>query len=265
MDNELQPSGKGEVSTEVHKLDDGLGQANAKDLSIARLTLMQGMSDAVVNGTAKLGEILLDSGEKIADLESGVEIVPLKVFKDWRVMRADKPKPVWVKTIPWSPEAEAIYREKREGLEDITGKNGQVEKQVKVKYMFGFNFYVLLRTKEDSMPAIVSFRSTSVRAGSQLYTMMLNQKRMRKPAHSRSAQLGAKKVKNDDGTFAIFTVKEGTKLTDAELAAATGWLEQLSGYTGPIVEEMGADDRPVASQPVIHHDDSQDLDATGAF
>jgi hypothetical protein len=189
---------------------------------------MQGLSQLVADGDAQMGDIV-DSltGEVIAcgrekDFKT-LNFVPLFSFQEWVVyekLAADKLQ--YVEKVPYGPS-------------NATWKwDTDTHKRVLV-----MNFYVMLdRDLDDksALPYLLSFRSTSYKAGKKLATLVKKGALGDRPAPAYTYELSANKEANDKGTYYVFDVKKvGDTDTKAYDPSTKGvcfeWFKQLKAGT----------------------------------
>ncbi len=192
----------------VFKKTGGPLTIDPKDILIPKILLMQGPSDWVMNGKAKLGDMMDSVSEKsIGTFESALNFVPLFHYKTMKIYNADTSKPKLEKEVPWGPEvANLPWEELKDGH--------------KYKNVACLNFYVMLENhleEPGATPYLLQFVKSSYKNGRKLINHFL---RMDSAGHSPIAltfKLTSNKEKNDDGTFAVFNVEE-VKRTSADHA-----------------------------------------------
>jgi hypothetical protein len=104
----------------------------------------------------------------------------------------------------------------------------EVVNGVSVQNMYCINIYAIL-AEDPSLPVIIPFKSTSLKAGKKVVTQMDFKNRaagLIPPAKAMS--LMSVKTKNDKGTFAVYDVKEERNSTDAEIMAAFKWFQAVN-------------------------------------
>jgi ribosomal protein S6 len=130
------------------------------DILIPKLLLMQGPSQLVAEGKASQGDMINSvTGEKLGDKTKGVTIIPLTHFKTMTVMRDKGGMYVFDHIEPWTvAHASKSFEEETNGA--------------KYKNYPTLNFYVMLekdlKENKSAMPVLVSFKSTSLKAGKKL-------------------------------------------------------------------------------------------------
>ena len=206
----------------------GSENIDASQLVIPKILCMQGLSQMVAEGEAQMGDIV-DSmtGEQLGcgrekDFQP-LNFVPLYSFQEWVVYdKLGGDKLQYVEKVPFGP-TNADWK-------------WDTEKQKRVLVM---NFYVMLeRDLEDrgALPYLLSFRSTSYKAGKKLATFVKKGALSDRPAPAYTYTLTANKTSNDHGTFYVLDVKKAGE-TDAKFydPAQKGicfeWFKQLKAGT----------------------------------
>jgi hypothetical protein len=232
--NEVVSQGAGnQVALSATTLDDwGQSEISSKDIVIPKILAMQGLSELVSEGKAKLGDFVDSiSGEVLGSIEKPVEFVPFHMEK------------VWIISVKKKGESKFEF----DRYEPVTPQNMDYpfEAQVgddMVKYEYTLQFYVLL-PHDTSMPYVLSFKSTSLRSGKVLSTQMYVRNRaagLTPPSYT--MLLGGKKEKNDKGTFIVMDTRVKGR-TPAELET-----ECLNWYK--VIKAGGA--KVAAEKPETH-------------
>lgn len=205
----------------------GAGDVSSKDLIIPKILVMQGLSDLVTEGNAKIGDLVDSvSGEVLGSIEKPVSFIPFHMEKAWIVSRKKK--------------GEGKFEFER--YEAVTPANMDYPFEVQdgddtVKYEYTLQFYVL-RPEDTSMPYVISFKATSLRAGKVLSTQMFVRNRaagLVPPAYV--MELGGKKEKNDKGTFVVMEVKPKTKTSDALISECLNWYKVIKAGGAKVAAE----------------------------
>lgn len=207
-------------------------EVSSNDLVIPKLHLMQALSEMVAEKElAKAGDIVDAIDETVVgDSKKAVELVPFKVEKLWYVIKENGDRGELDSIYPVTKENEGQEREF-----EIEGE--------KYKRLFVYKYFFV--REGSSLPYIVTFKSTSLRAGKQLFTEMFIKNRMagKSPA-ARTVLLSSEKQKNDKGVYYIWKVSMG-KDASAELQAeALNWFKTLKVKD----YKEASDDAPTAAQ-----------------
>lgn len=209
-------------------LDDwGQGDISSRDLIIPKILAMQGLSDLVTEGKAKIGDFV-DSvaGTVLGSIEKPLEFIPFHMEKVWIISKRKK--------------GESKYEFDR--YEAVTAQNQdypfeETVGEEEIKYEYTLQFYVLLPS-DTSMPYVLSFKSTSLRSGKVLSTQMYIRNRaagLVPPAYV--IELGGKKEKNDKGTFVVMDVKPKSKTPDALISECLNWLKVIKSGAHKVAAE----------------------------
>jgi hypothetical protein len=196
-------------------LDDwGQADMSSQDMIIPKILCMQGLSDLVSEGKAKMGDFADSlSGEVIGSIDKPVKIIPFHMEKIYIISKK-----------------ESGDRFEFDRIESVEGQNYPFEDEVngvKYKYEYCMQFYCL-RPEDTTLPYVVSFKSTSLRSGKVLSTQMFVRNRaagLVPPAYT--MELGGKKEKNDKGTFIIMEAKQAEKTSDELIEQCLNWLRVI--------------------------------------
>lgn len=197
---------------------DAFGDApiSSQDVVISKMLLMQGLSKAVADGDAKFGD-MIDSGtrEVMGSTDGdGVDLIPFHVHKTYINSKWNGKKYMF------------------DSIEDVTPMNENkqwetVLEGVKYKHEKCFNFYCL-NPKDMSLPIIVSFKSTSMKAGKELMTQMyVKNKAAGKVPPAKVITVGAAKVTKDDNTFAVYNIKIARDSSMEEIKECIKWVKTI--------------------------------------
>ena len=110
---------------------------------------------------------------------------------------------------------------------------------VRYKNVHNYEFFVML--EDGGTPAIVSFRSTSHKAGKKLFNLMYlqNPQQKKTPAHN-WISLGRKEETNDLGTFWVMDIAIGKDSTADERAECLKWISTIKQTDFKVAEEKEA-------------------------
>lgn len=202
------------VEHEAANLQDwGQADVSSRDIIIPKILAMQGLSDLVSEGKAKLGDFADSvSGEILGSIESPVKFIPFHMEKTWIVSSKNLGENKFEFERYDSVTSENMGRP----LQEVVGDK-------EIKYEYALQFYVLL-PHDTSMPYVITFKSTSSRAGRVLSTQMFVRNRaagLVPPAFT--MELGGKKEKNDKGTFVVMEVRPVEKTSDELISECLNW------------------------------------------
>ncbi len=193
--------------------------AEAKDLIIPKILVMQGLSQSVSEGKAVLGELRDSLDNKLfGGKDKTLEFIPLHFYKTWIIFTEEKGKFEYTAQVPCTAQNANWTWE-----DTVDGK--------KVRRDQAINVYCILpqEIKEGIfLPYIVSFRRTSYITGKKLLTdrekMLIAKRRW----HTKTFKLGSKLEKNDQGSFYVFTSEMGRDTTPEEIEAISPWLGMVT-------------------------------------
>lgn len=214
-------------TTEValNNSDWGDVEVSSRDLVISRITLMQGLSELVSDGKAKLGDLVNSvTKEVIASKDTTVELLPFYCTKTWITSKKKGNKFEFESAKPDQGQVMPF--------EETIG--GEV-----YKHEHCYQFFFM--TKELSIPVVASFRGMSHKVGKQLFTLMyVNNKQAGLPPANNWVSLGSVIDKNDKGTFAVMSVKLSTKAVNDELKECLKWISTFKTSGAKVDEAVEA-------------------------
>jgi hypothetical protein len=195
----------------------------AQDLVIPKLLLMQPTSEYVGADKAKVCDIVnSQTQEVIAGPTSPIEIVPLKMYKTWRISDMSEQPPKFMRNEPFtSDNANASW----EGTEVVDGE------EVPIRRDLCLNFFCLLKKdieNNEAFPVVVTFKRTSAFAGKTLATHLFMMVTLRRKPYSKSVQLKVKKEQKEKNTYAVFEIGQKLELSKEHQAVAEEWLGNLA-------------------------------------
>ncbi len=230
--NEVAVKATSELSTEVQSWGQEVNVG--QDLLIPKLLLMQGMSDAVTEGKAGVGE-WVDSINltKFGSMQSPVEVIPFHVQKMWDILtETEDGQFEWTRSEPIieSPLATG-YNDNLPWNDKIDGKN--------IKRVRRLNFFVLIPSEVAegiSIPYVVSFKSTTLKEGQKILNQMYvrNQRAKLSPA-AYKFKLAVGRAENDKGKWFVPVVELGSRATDDEVKDAFNWYKTITNSSTKVV------------------------------
>ena len=244
--NAMQTQEKAGLPVDVQSFESGWGAETADpgDILIPKILLMQGLSEAVADEKAQMGD-MIDSltfeqlGTGRGDTPSPIKLIPLVSFKQWIIYEKLGGDKIQFKEIV-----------------DFTPANANMEKETEdEKRVLCLNFYVMLADQvEDptAIPYLLSFRITSFRTGQKLSTHFSKCARAKVPPAASIFSLSAKKRQNDHGTFYVYELEPSGKTSEEGLKLAYEWYKTIrAGQTRVDDSDLKApsEDAP-ASEPV---------------
>jgi hypothetical protein len=195
-------------SSELAQIGDahawGNREVSAKNILVPKVLLMQSLSEAVSDKSiAAVGDMLYSLDDTvIGNYNKPVTFIPFHVEYIWIVKHGGEFHHI---------DPVTASNENRPWEEVVNG--------VAVQNVYCINIYAIL-AEDPSLPVIIPFKSTSLKAGKKVVTQM--------DFKNRAAGLMSVKTKNDKGTFAVYDVKEERNSTDAEIMAAFKWFQAVN-------------------------------------
>lgn len=228
MSNELQVKESGAM-TSAQMNEWGVPVTSKQDVIIPKILPMQGLSAAVAEGRAQMGEFR-DSlnNQLLGSIDKPFECIPFFLDKMWDILEEQADGTFkWKKTIPVVEDpAKPEYNDNWQ-WEDI--KDG-----LKIKNVRRLNFYVLLPDeieKGSAIPYIFSFKSTSIKEGKKLYTQMyIRNVRAGIPPAAFHVNISGIRQKNQKGVFIVpqYSLAETpVKTTEKELSECLHWIKMI--------------------------------------
>lgn len=179
------------------------------------------------------------TNECFASLAKAVDILPFHWVRVWVISRAaDKTMKKWnyEKTVPVTRENEAWQFQEGEG-------------EGAIKRVFTVKMYVMLpeELKKDpaAMPRILSFRSSSLRNGRKLMTMMTQGMQAGRGPAAFIYKLAVLRQENEQGIFGVLDVEKGAEAPMELQDAAFGWYEKINKGAVKEQPEDAGDDEPI--------------------
>lgn len=201
------------------------GVVMGQDIVLSKILPMQGLSELVADGKARMGE-MRDSltGAMIAGIDQMFEFLPFHVEKFWDIMQENGDNFKWDRTEP---------------LVEIPGAPGYndnlpweyEEAGLKHRRVRRMNFYGLLASQVKSgeaIPYVLSFKSMSFKEGKKMFTQMyLRNRRANLPPCAYVIAIKGAKRENDKGKFIVPTMELGRKATPDEVKQCFDWMQLI--------------------------------------
>ena len=238
MSKAMSKKEKAEVSGPLDlDLDWGGSPITSQDIILPRLLMMQPMSDLVTEGEAAFGDIIESLGnKKLGDFKTPLEIIPFylqKVYVEYDVTNGTGQDKKFLRMVPITASNDNLPYDDEEKNDD--------GKMIPVMRDRCMNYYVLIPTEIDagtSLPHVLTFRRTSIKAGKKLATQMyIKNKDAGLPPPAVMCEISVNKTSNDKGTFAIMDVDFTTKTKDEHIAVAKKWVRTIIAGEAKIHEE----------------------------
>lgn len=237
-------------STEVaqnYDLDSwGHNEMSSKDLVIPKIWAMQGLSQLVVDGVFKFGDIVNSiTQEKLGDIKTPIEIIPFYMEKLWYVLSQKDPNKNDFSLSEIIPVTAA--NEKLPYEEVVNG--------VSVKRQLVRNFYVMIAG--NPVPMVLSLKGKSGRTGQVLASQMYMLNKAKKlPPPGMTMTLTAKKEQNEKGTFVVFEVTPSRQSTMQEIEEAFNWYQSV--VQGKVKVDNADEDTGTVSTNAVKKDFNSD-------
>lgn len=193
---------------------------SSSDMVIPKALLMQGLSDAVAEGKAAIGDYINSlTGDVIAKKGEDLEVIPFHMDKYWVVSEKSGNK---FRRVEESTPA----NENQDW--NFTDADGVDCKRTLVRA-----FYCLDSKNLEDMPMIISFSSTAAKIGKKLATKMffMNRQAGKVPC-AYSIKISSSIVKGDKGTYATPDFVAGAEVSAETIALCRDWMMTVkSGAT----------------------------------
>lgn len=225
----------------------GENQFNFRDLIIPKLFLMQGLSDLVAEGVAKMGDIVDTAANEIIGSvrekdRKPVRFYPLQMYRYWVHRKMVDNELKFENATPWTPENADMKWEVLDSSGKVIGKNEET-----------VVFAVVREDQIDNLeepPRLLSFRSTSLKQTKQLKHHFLMCLSTRKEVPFQTVfELSGRLEKNEKGSwFVPECLPRGKATADQALKL----MEFYKRYGKMIKEKIAGlldeDEIPTASQ-----------------
>jgi len=223
-----------QAGTEVANVGlDAFGKSpiSQQDVTVPSVMCMQGLSKLVIDGKARFGDFVDSlSSEVIGNIEdSPLEFIPFHLEKMWIISQKDDNGKFQFERM----EAVSIENENKKWTEVIDGKEYKNEKS--------FNFYSILPA-DPSIPYLIKFKSTSLKAGRELATQMYVKNRAAgKVPPAKVMSLKGDKATNDHGTFVVLKTSTHRNSTQEEITNCLDWYKMIVSGECKVDEGAEAD------------------------
>ena len=233
MSKEVAKAASKEVAQAQNLADWGEQELSSQDILISKILPMQGLSKMVTERKAQMGEYRDSVTAALhGSVDAPMEFLPFHMKRSWSVSKMVNGKYVYQREEQMTRENEGRQWEENVGGEQF-------------RNVYTYTFFALLPkeiAKGGAMPYMLSFSSTSVKAGKKLATQMFvrNKNEGLTPA-SYVMHLDGQITKNDKGSFIVRDVSLGRKATDEEVTKA---LEFFKIVRSGAVKEDHSDREP---------------------
>lgn len=206
----------------------GTEEAEASDIIIPRMLLMQGTSKWVTDSKFNLGDIMNSVEEvKIGDKNKPVEVLPFLLRKTWEIFEDVQNGP-WLGSEAWNS-----------GNDDLDWQFEREDEEkglMKLKRQRNYGFYVFNVADLGSgfpVPMLLNFRSSSgFKEGKKIASHFSMMKGLQQPGHNVVWSVKSEGVSTGEGkdkrAYQKFVVQKARNATPEEMASCQQWLKLLS-------------------------------------
>lgn len=199
----------------------GFDEIEEGDIKMPRLSILQGLSQTVIDGKARMGQL----GNSLTKEVYGdnVEIIPLFMFKTRAQFDIERGLVMMSrdnKTITMAIEEFALYL--GQPVEEVPGAewNGDQPPTFNIVY----NFPVLVVGRLNQFPISLSLMRTAVKTAKELLSMA---RFSGEDMFARVYSLKSEIVKGDKGTYAVPVISFNRRCEDEEYATAKRFFDML--------------------------------------
>jgi hypothetical protein len=230
MQNEIDLTKSKEISTDAQNANawGGGPTISKKELVIPKILPLQHMSEKVADKLGEYGQFRDTSDNKLfGDLKTPFEFIPVYMEKKWVesdivTNSSGKVKKTFKQIIPIIDNpSDAGYNDELPYREDGIERDRVLD------------FYVLIPEElgnRGALPYVISFRRTSLKAGSKLATQMYVKNGLAgKPPAGTVCTMSGKDVSNDDGSYIVQDVAPARETSPEELTEAFKWFQLIKG------------------------------------
>lgn len=202
------------------------------DALIPRLLLMQGLSEFVQDRKAQQGDMVRSTNvEKLGDPEVSVELIPITFQNRWRLeeevkgkfeFRGSEPRTAKNDEQPWEFTHMGAKWKRTKVIDlyavlpkDIAAEDAEKKKVQETGEMPDLN--------KTLMPVLVSFRSSSYKAGKKIVDHFIKAQTFNAKAHYYKMNLKTYQDKNDKGSYYVFDLEGSKPITANEREVADHW------------------------------------------
>ncbi len=237
-------------------------EGDATDILIPKILLAQSTSKAVQDEKVTFGQLYKSTTfEALGGKDKPVSIIPLYHTKTWVLSQKIGGKYEFRAVEPFTPENK-----------DKPWEWTQVGQEWKREQ--SLNFFVLIPSEVDRdqkardlaakgeipdldaslLPCVLSFKSTSYKAGKVLVTHFAKASDFGLPPFVSYFQLTTLKTTNDRGTFYVLDVGKGGKTNVAHLPAATKWRD-IVAHSSVKIDESDLSEKNVSDDSLPLQDE----------
>lgn len=215
---------------------------NSTDLRLPRLAVLQGLSQIVIDGKARMGDLANSLTKEL--LPQGTEFIPLFMFKTRAQFETGKGLVMLSRdniTVTIAKEGYEQYLDKP--VEEVPGSNWNGKEPPTFNLVY--NFPVLLTGRLHEFPISISCMKTSAKTGKDLISMA---RLSGEDMFARVYSIKTKIEKNDNGTYAVPVIEYVRRCTDEEYTCTqrmfNDWYKQKQNISVDLEEEHTAENIP---------------------
>lgn len=233
---------------------EGPSVVDSSDIVVPRLLLAQGISQAVADNKAKMGDIRNSlTSVVLGGPNEEVKFIPITIKKYWKKFEKVNGK------------NQFRGNESFNHMNANRARTGEFPSQanplVKAMWEFDLTIDVFGFTEDDvqnpiALPTAISFSRTSYKAGQQVNTMLASVEAANLPYYAYMLSVGCDKKQNDKGIFYVFKVQplmDGKKMVltpEAYYPKIARWSKILTDSSRTIVVDDAGEDAVEAATPL---------------
>lgn len=209
----------------------GHKEVSSNDMVVPKILPMQGLSKKVAEGLATMGEFRNSlTNELIGKIESSpFEVIPFHCTEVFDVYERQQDGQFKYKTsTPIVKNPSSLGYNDNAAWQDVSDG-------IEIKRVRKYNFFVLLPqeiAEGIAMPYVISFKSSSVKEGKKLFTLMYVRSRaMNLSPAAFKIKIDGVREKNDKGIFIVPNISQGHRTSVAEVTAAKQWFDLVGKST----------------------------------
>lgn len=223
------------------------------DVVIPKVLLMQGLSELVAEGVAKMGDMVRSTnGELLGDATKPIEVIPLTFKNTWIIsekigekyeFRGIQERNAKNENDPWEFTENGTPWKRTKSIDlfallpaDISAESEEIKKFRETGEMPDLG--------KTLLPVVISFRSTSYSAGRKVVTHFTQAAGMAKfgvKAYGFTLKLACIKDKNDKGVYYVWDIKPGSRVSKEALERASDWYGVVA--TQPVNVDEGSENK----------------------
>ena len=223
-DKDLEVKKEGAIVPRISgekNLPAGFDEIEAGDIKIPRLSILQGLSETVISGNAKMGQLGNSLTKEVYGDE--VDFIPLFMFKTRAQFDIERGLVMMSRdneTVTMAIDEFAEYLHKP--IEEVPGSNWDGDQPPTFSVVY--NFPVLLIGKLHIFPISLSLMRTAVKVAKELLSMA---RFSGEDMFARVYTLKSEIVKGDKGTYAVPIINFSRRCEDDEYAVAKKFFDML--------------------------------------